>query len=499
MLSLFHSMKKLSGLLLFLFAITILAACHKEMAFKSSGVNLEFSTDTIFLDTVFTTIGSSTYTLKVFNPANEAVKVDNIRFEDNSGYYRMNVNGIASNNISNVEILPKDSIYIFIEVTPGAATPNQLVYEDKILFENKGTRQHVNVVTLAWDAEFHYPTNFLVLGSGANSIIIPYSIINCNETWTSAQRHVIYGYAVIDEGCELTIDPGTEVFFHQNSGLWVFNGGKLNIAPNAIPGVSDSVTFMGDRLEPAFEDAPGQWGGVLGGIFIDDSAKAVINYAVIKNAVNAIRLDSAQFSDQLKISNSYILNSSRTGIYGGFGNLEAENLVVANSGLYGVYCFGGSYEFRHCTFANYWSGSTRTTPNVALTNFLDYTDANGTNQRIVRPLNNAYFGNCIIYGSNRQELNLLEDNAELFNYEFNHVLFKLDSDEEDRGFDINQPQFTNPLVNLNPRFINTSNNQYGLDSASQAINQGNNIDIVTLDILGNVRNSPDLGAFERQQ
>ncbi len=489
-------MKNILGLLIFC-SIALFSSCHKDPIIKSSGVNLTFSSDTIYLDTVFTTVGSSTYTLKVFNPADEIVELDNVRLEKNTGYYRININGIAANSLNDVQILPKDSIYIFIEISTTAAIPNEMVFEDKILFTNKGTDQSVQLVTLVWDAEFHYPTDYIVLGTSPNTVTIPYSIINCDETWTSAKRHVIYGYAIINDGCELNIDPGTEVFFHQNSGMWVFNGGTLNIAKGFSADFPDSVIFSGDRLEPGFEEDPGQWGGVFGGIFIDDSAKAVINKAVIKNANNAIRLDSAQLTDQLLLTNSYILNSSRTAIYGGFGNVNAENVIIANSGLYSFYGFGGNYRFVHCTFANYWNLSTRTTPSVVLSNFLDLTDNNGNGYRVLRPLQSAYFGNCIIFGNNQQELSILEDPSELISYNFNHVLFKLNSDLTERGFDVSSAEFISPLVNLDPDFKNTSTNNYGLGASSQAIDQGNFTDIITLDIYGNTRNSPDLGAIER--
>tara|TARA_R110002072_G_scaffold138704_6_gene282078 strand:+ start:262 stop:1737 length:1476 start_codon:yes stop_codon:yes gene_type:complete len=489
-------MKNILGLLIFI-SIVIFSACHKDPVIKDSGVSLRFSSDTVYLDTVFATVGSSTYTLKVFNPEDEIIEIDNIRLEKNTGYYRININGIASNSLNNVQILPKDSIYIFIEISPGGAIPNEIVFEDKILFNNKGLEQSVQLVTLVWDAEFHYPTDYFVLGESPNTLVIPYSIINCDETWTSAKRHVIYGYALINEGCELNIDPGTEVFFHQNSGLWVFNGGVLNIAKGFSADFPDSVVFSGDRLEPGFENNPGQWGGIFGGIFIDDSARAVINKTVIRNANNSIRLDTAQFSDQLTLTNSYILNSSRTAIYGGFGNINAENVIIANSGLYSFYAFGGNYRFVHCTFANYWGLSTRTTPSVVLSNYLDLTDNNGNGLRVLRPLQSAYFGNCIIFGNNQQELSILEDNREQLTFNFNHGLFKLNTDLSERGFDVNSIEFINPLVNLEPGFKNVLSNNYGLDSSSQAVDQGNFTDIITLDILGNPRNNPDLGAIER--
>ncbi|MEQ9262523.1 MAG: right-handed parallel beta-helix repeat-containing protein [Owenweeksia sp.] len=491
----------LIGIALGIFA---LASCRKDNIIKNDGVQLKFSADTVFLDTVFNTVGSSTYLLKVFNPDQQKVIIDNIRLENPASCYRLNVNGKAGNNINNVEVLPEDSIYIFIEITPGSCSSPEMVYEDLLLFENKGTEQFVTLTTLVWDASFHYPDKFLISGEGENSFVIPYSIINCNTTWRRGERHVVYGYAVIDEGCELTIEPGVEVYFHQNSGLWVFNGATLKVAEGASPGIGDSVLFTGDRLEPSYEDIPGQWGGLLGGIFIDDSARVILNNSVIKNSENAIRLDSAQFTDQLTISNSYILNTSRTGIFGGFGSVTAENLVIANSGYYGLFCYGGNYEFRHCTFANYWTQSTRTVPTVFLTNYFDFRDAAGSSFRVVRPLQKAYFGNCIIYGNNRQELSIEKDDADILEFEFNHALLKLDRDEDDRGFDVTGAGFTSVIVNLDPRFIEVEENNYDLDTTSQAIDQGNNQDAlrVNLDIKGRIRNidgDPDLGAFEFQK
>jgi hypothetical protein len=199
----------------------------------------------------------------------------------------------------------------------------------------------------------------------------------------------------------------------------------------------------------------------------------------------------------LTLTNSYILNSSRTAIYGGFGNINAENVIIANSGLYSFYAFGGNYRFVHCTFANYWGLSTRTTPSVVLSNYLDLTDNNGNGLRVLRPLQSAYFGNCIIFGNNQQELSILEDNREQLTFNFNHGLFKLNTDLSERGFDVNSIEFINPLVNLEPGFKNVLSNNYGLDSSSQAVDQGNFTDIITLDILGNPRNNPDLGAIER--
>ena len=490
--------------LIVLGAITItLFSCRREVPIASGGVNLEFSTDTLFLDTVFSTVGSSTYLLKVFNPSDETVIIDHVQLgSGQSSAYRLNVNGNAGKQLADVEILGNDSIYIFVEVTALSSISNPgFLYVDSLLFSNKGIDQNVKLVTLVRDAHFHFPNKFIRSGN----TFIPYSVINCNETWTSDKPHVVYGYAAVDSGCVLNINGGAEVYFYSNSGLWVSNGGSLRVGDNTgPPGTGDSVIFAGDRLEPFYEDIPGQWGGPLGGIFLQGgSINNSIKNAVIKNATTGLRLDST-LSKNLDISYSYILNSSRTGILGGYGNMEAHSLVVANAGLHLFYAFGGSYDFKQCTFANYWNQSTRTSSAITLTNFIDAPTESGSFIRIVRDLSKAYFGNCIVDGNNRQELAILEDVNGGLSYKFENAMLKLDNDPADRGFDIGDPMFfENILVNFDPGFKDSDLNQYALDSTSQAIDQGDgSISIgIPLDILGKTRNfngQPDLGAYERQ-
>ena len=487
-----------------------LFSCRREEPIASSGVHLKFSADTVFLDTVFTTVGSSTYTLKVYNPSNEAVSIDEIHLGRNtSSKYRINVDGRSGNSFKNVEILPKDSIYVFVEVTASViGSSTGYLYTDSILFNNKGTEQNVKLVTLTRDAYFHYPSHFLLVAGQA----IPYTVLADDSTgaitWPNDKPHVIYGYGLIAN--QLNIPPGTEVYFHHNSGLLVLSGGTLKVAENAVPGITDSVTFAGDRLEPFYEDAPGQWGGILGGIYIQrKSFGNVINHTLIKNATTAIRLDSVgAMDDQLSIKNTYILNSSRTGIYGGYGHLKAQNVVLGNAGLYLFYAFGGNYEFRHCTFANYWNQSSRSTAGVTLTNYFDYQDESGKTFRVERDLQSCYFGNCIVSGSLQQEFSVLKDPSGQLDFQVKNALIDVDMNltNEERGYDINdQNFFQDILVNNDPDFVNRDNNSYQLDSASQAVNQGNTFDAGlidnSVDILGNFRvinGLPDLGAYERQ-
>ena len=487
---------------LFLTAAAAFFSCREERVLATSDLNLRFSADTVFLDTVFSGVNSSTYQLKVYNDNDEPIAISSVALEGGAEPFRLNVNGTNASNVQDVEIEANDSIYVFVELTANQTCKGQdgFICEDRIVFQDdQGNAEYVTLVAEVKDAIFHFPDRFLNFGG----TFLPYSIIDCDATWDASRPHVIYGYAVVDSGCSLTIQPGTDVHFHNNSGLWVFDNATLDVAVGAQPGQGDSVTFQGDRLEPSFENSSGQWGGPLGGLFIDGSARVRLNNMVIKNAVNAVRTDSATIPNQLEITNSYILNSSRTALFGGFGDIDARNLVVANAGLYCFYALGGNYEFRHSTFANFWRGSTRSDPAVFLTNFFEFRDENGTTQRLLRDLEKAYFGNCILDGNARQEFSIAEDEGAMFEYEFNAALLKLENDVEDRGFDINNGNFTDVSVNTDPAFVNPGNNVFRLDTGSQAIDIGNISDGLSIptDILGRNRNfnaSPDLGAYERQ-
>lgn len=469
-------------------------ACREDARNFSTQVDLRFSSDTIFLDTVFTTIGSSTRLLKVYNPSNEPVRIQNIRLgRGSASYFRMNVNGTATRSINDVELLEKDSLYIFVAVTADVMGALELLYTDSIVFTTSGRVQDVDLVTLAKDAHFHLPTAVI------SNLGIAYGVLPCNEVWTNDKPHVIYGYAVIDSACTLTIQPGAEIHFHNNSGLWVYRGGSLQVDPQNVGSASDPITFQGDRLEPFYEDIPGQWGGVLGGIFFQGgSVNNLINNAEIKNATTAIRIDSnGTGTSNVELKNTFVLNSSRVGVYGGFGHVKAENLVVANSGLYSLYCLGGNYQFLHCTFANYWNGS-RSVPTIGLFNFFEAPD-----QSIrIRPLESAYFGNCIVWGSSTTEVAFGKEPG-TYNYLFKNCLMRLDPNPQPPAYDLTNPTHFEALVlNQDPQFEDYVNNLYALDTLSAAMDIGNTTDaaLVPLDITGTPRNFnglPDAGAYER--
>jgi len=169
--------------------------------------------------------------------------------------------------------------------------------------------------------------------------------------------------------------------------------------------------------------------------------------------------------------------------------ITSTNSVVANCGQYGLALSqGGDYDFRHCTFANYWNYSSRQTPTLILNNY--YEDINGS--IVVNNLVNAYFGNCIIYGNVDEEIMLDKyPNSLVFNYKFDHCLIKTLLNTSDVNF------YVDCKINSDPKFKDFSENDYELEQNSPAVNAGSTLINIPVDLNGKNRDSnPDIGAYE---
>ncbi len=64
-------MRRLLIIFTSLIIIIFWSSCKNDFNFELSSGNLSFSKDTVYLDTIFTNIGSSTYNLKVYNNSNK--------------------------------------------------------------------------------------------------------------------------------------------------------------------------------------------------------------------------------------------------------------------------------------------------------------------------------------------------------------------------------------------------------------------------------------------
>ena len=512
-------MKRSLYLVLTLGFLMLWSSCRKDFEYAPNTGNLEFSKDTVYLDTVFSNIGSSTYNLKVYNRSNKDILIPSIKLAQGStSNYRLNVDGMSGKTFENIHILAKDSMYIFVESTIDinnfSNTDGQFLYTDQIEFDAGSNLQRVELVTLVQDAIFIYPdrdnttkvieTIKLNVGGELTETNLQGRELLPNElTFTKDKPYVIYGFAAVPNNQTLTINAGARVHFHDNSGLIITEGASLKIngaLSNDQTLLENEVILEGDRLEPDFSDIPGQWGTIW---FFDGSINNTINYATIKNATVGILCDGNpnEATEKLKITNSKIYNSSSFGILGRNTSITAENLVVNNSGQSSFAgTFGGTYNFTHCTIANYWNGS-RQFPSVLLNNFVLDDDSNAT----ITNLTAANFNNCIIYGNDNPEILLdeIEDDAVVFNFKFTNCLIRFDNSNNSitgANYNLNDTNhYVGIIFNKDPYFKDASNNMLIIGEKSEAINKGlaSLATQVPVDILNvNRTTAPDIGAYQ---
>src|SRR5690606_33710293 len=227
-----------------------------------------------------------------------------------------------------------------------------------------------------------------------------------------------------------------------------------------------------------------------------------LDHVSIRNAGVGLWVAGEGTADAFEVSirNTQIYNSSVTGLLAQNAAIVAENLVINNSGQSSLHItLGGSYSFRHSTFANFWNQGYRSFPAVLIENFLETAD-----QLYVSDLAKADFSNCIIYGNQDQELLLFSEGPEKFNFSFSDCLIRFE-DPDGRFADLPEMDLTDPdfyqdiLLNADPLFQNPKRNQLQLTENSPARDIGNFQTAleVPLDILQHQRTeSPDLGAYE---
>lgn len=469
-------MKQICAVIFLLAAFWACTPEEEKFTYDSSAA-LRFSADTVLFDTVFTTVSNDirniTRRLKVYNDSKNAVEVERIALKKPSSPYTIYVNGRASDQFDNVRLLGGDSLLILVQVTIDPMDADlPFIVSDEITFITNGNDQKVKLVSWGQDAHF-----------------LKDSVLVCDARWTRDRPYVIFNSALVDSTCTLTIEPGTRVYSHQGSYLFV--KGSLKAEGSA----EDRVLFRNDRLD--IEHAPGQWGGI---IFLPGSRDNSLDYTDIRNAEVGIYLGTPDedTDPDLVIGNSTIENiGGNEGIavdgglvLPGYGllaitsDLYVYNTLINNCAINAVGNYaGGNYRYEHCTFANYSFDFFREDPSVVFSDNLVI----NSDQLLVSDIT-VDLVNSIIWGNLRDEILLSNGGEANFVLNMSNNLLKTTSAE----LDVNDN-----ILNEDPKFYDPREYMYTLDTLSPAKDAGVDIGLAT-DHDNKPRDAqPDIGAFER--
>lgn len=485
-------MRKL--LFFILLSTTFLAvSCRKELKFSDNpSKNISLSTDTIAFDTVFTSVGSSTRVLMIYNNNSENLKINSIRLErGSSSPYSINVDGQAGTSFSDKEIYAKDSLYVFIKVTINPNDDNNPFFvEDRLIFSTNGNEKVVNLTAYGQNA--HYIIGRKGIFPDASGHYTNYYYPVTNDTlkdvhWTAEKPYVIYNVALIDSDGTLTIEPGTHVYFHGGSGLWAWSEGQLIVNGTA----ENPVVFQGDRLESFYIDQPGQWDR----IWLMEAREGHghrIDHAIIRNGFIGLQIQR-MLKDNMEptyINNTIIENHTGMGVYANCYSIAMSNSLVNNCGNYCVALTGGGdYLFTHNTIANYWTGSTRKAEALFFNNY--YTNPTDGETYVV-PFECDMI-NSIIYGSRSNEFGTDFYPVSDTLYKFKNSLICTQRPKPEQLYE-------SCVFNQAPNFKNTAEFDFHLDTLSAAIGIANPcyaIGDLQFDLDGVARgNRPDAGAYQ---
>ncbi|MEO7983427.1 MAG: hypothetical protein ABI688_05025 [Bacteroidota bacterium] len=453
--------------------LTLLISCRKDSFIVSGDARVTLSADTLHFDTVFVTSGSTYRTFKIVNENNQKLRLSSLKLMGGSAsVYKMNVDGIAGTQFSNLEIEANDSLYVFAQVNVNPSAANlPFILRDSIEISYNGNIRFVQLE--AWGQNAHFFRN---------------KVITANESWNNDLPYVILGSLFVNTNQTLTINKGCRIYVHADAPV-VVNGTLL---VNGLKDTADRVYFRGDRLDEPYKDFPASWPG----IFFQTGSKAnVFNYAVLKNAYQAIVVQDDPSPTKLTLNECVIDNSFETGILSVNSSINARNCLISNCGK-NLVLAQGDYQFIHCTVVTYANRYIdHKFPVLTLTDNVNTS---------TKPLT-ATFRNCIFWGENGLVDNEVttEKKGSSFNVSFNYILWKVQA----------TPAFITPpslgiLNNQPPLFdsINTFNNYYDFRiqkrnaPPSPAVNVGFNFGGVFTDLDGKPRlvGVPDLGCFEKQ-
>lgn len=437
---------------------TLPVSCMTDEEYTTSPMaRLEFSADTLDMDTVISGQMTQTYTFRVFNRNKEAVRIPQVYLEQGADSpFRVNVDGtfLEDGRSGDFEIAGHDFMNVFFSVRTGTTDADEPVKtEDKLIFVTEGgVRQEV-----------------VLRAYGQEVIPLRGKILSEDVVFDARRPYQIFDSLVVASGCTLTLKSGVRLYFHPGSSL-IVHGTLLAEGDRERP-----VVMRGDRLGNMFshqpyDRIPAQWGGVA---FTRDSYGNRLNYCDIHSGTFGVRCDSSDVErEKLLLENSVVHNMSGDVLTVRGARVFVGNCQLTNAGGNCVTLLGGHSTFVHCTIGNFYAFSGGR--GVALS----YSNADGD---IRLPLYSATFDNCLITGYSSDEIigsssERYKDDA--FEYVFRNCLLDTPETEDaerivgclwdNADHDVCRASNFAPAFDLDQLLFT-----FGLSRKSQAVGQAN--------------------------
>lgn len=461
-------MKKL--LLLILLITVFIFGCKKNSFITAKDAQVNFSTDTVAFDTVFVSTGSITQQVKIYNQNNQKINLTDVKLMGGaSSVFKINIDGAAVSEASNIEINANDSIYVFVSVFINPSSANlAFILQDSIQVSFNGNQEYIQLQAYGQNANF-----------------LNNKEISANTTWTNNLPYVILGGLQIDSNATLTIQPGCKIYVHATAPFIV--NGSLQLQGQQYD--STRIYFSGDRLDAPYNNYPGSWPGL---IFNPSSKNNLLEFAVINNAYQGIIANGLSVNNNPKIIlNECIINNVYdAGILATQSDIQARNCLISNCGRNIVITAGGNYNFTNCTVASYSNSYISHLQPVL--NVSDYLPGNSSSFALT-----ANFINSIFWGDNGTVTNevVVSTIGTSPAINFTNCLWKV----------ANAPNVTDTnMLNTDPLFDSVNNQtmfyDFHLKNISPALDTGINTSI-PFDLDGNpriVNGKTDLGCYEKQ-
>ncbi len=326
---------------LFIAFSVIFTGCREEKVSYDPSLCLSFSADTVRFDTVFTTFGSSTRAVMVYNPNKYALNIQSVSVSTN--WFRLNLDGENDpDRLHDITLNGGDSLFLFVRATIDPQDVNTPVFlTDSVCFLVNGNRQRIILEA--------YGQNVSVIRSPSRCTRMTDFRFTAEKPYLVFDTLALTGVTVMDAGATLYMHAGTSLFLY---------------GPVRARGTLESpVRITGDRLDKLFPKVPyqmasGQWGGVYL-LSADDGAPEepdTLNYVEILSGNIGLYAYSADASNPRRIvlGNARIHNHAQYGVILLNADATVYNSEISNCASYCMYISGGSYLITHNTIASFF-------------------------------------------------------------------------------------------------------------------------------------------------